>query len=194
MSVYTILFLIAIVWFILIAVLRRSGHLSDNLLGFGIGGGVIVLAVAAILFMQRGAHLDLPGQILKVRTATIAEGTSVAMLDFRVSNTSDYPAEVRTVRVFMDDKSGNRAEGRTMPDDDAQRVFDALPTLGQKYNKSLILRDRIPGKATWDRMIGATFPMSEDQLRAAKKTFVVSIEEIDGAIFEITESAPAPSH
>ncbi|MGD0499870.1 MAG: hypothetical protein ABSC23_15685 [Bryobacteraceae bacterium] len=159
---------------------------KNLLIGFGIGLAAVLLAVAGILFMQRGAHLDMPGQILKIRTAPVSDDSSVAMIDFRVSNTSDYPAEVRTVRVFDEDKSGNRLEGRVMADPDAKRVFDAVPVLGQKYNPSLILRDRIPGRSTWDRMIGATFPIPDATLQERKR-LVVSIEEIDGKVFEITE-------
>jgi hypothetical protein len=130
--------------------------------------------------------LDLPGQILKVRTAPLTEDTSVAMVDFRVTNTSDYSAKVRTVRVFAEDKSGNRAEGRIVPDPDAKRVFDAIPILGQKYNPSLILWDQIPARTTWDRMVGASFQFPDAQLQE-RKQLIVSIEEIDGKIFEMKE-------
>ena len=151
-----------------------------------IGLACIAAIVGVILFMQRGAHLDLPGQVLKVRTAAIDDNNSVVMVDFRVSDTSDYPAVVRTVRLYAEDKNGGRVEGQVMADSDSKRVFDQLPLLGQKYNASLIVKDKIPGHATWDRMIGATFPASEAKL-AERKAFVVSIEEIDGRIFEIAE-------
>ena len=160
--------------------------MSKNLLiAFGVGVGCIALVVAGILFMQRGAHLDLPGQILKVRTAPVNDELTAVMVDFRVSNTSDYPAVVRTVRLYVEDKDGNRLEGTIMADPDAGRVFAAFPTLGQKYNPSLILKDKIPGRGTWDRMIGATFPVAEAKLQA-RKGMIVAIEELDGKIFELT--------
>jgi hypothetical protein len=165
--------------------------MSKNLLiAFGIGIGCIILAVAGILFMQRGAHLEMPGQILKVRTAAIDEATTIAMIDFRVSNSSNYPAVVRTVRAYTEDKNGNQTEGTVMADMDAQNVFNGIPALGQKYNPSLIVRDTIPPHATWDRMIGASFPVAESQLLARKRV-IVTIEEIDGNIFEIVENSSA---
>jgi hypothetical protein len=161
--------------------------LSKNILiASGIGLVCVAIAIGIILFMQRGAHLDLPGSVLKVRTATIEEGSAIAMIDFRVSNTSDYPAVVRTVRVYAEAKNGGRLEGTVISDIDSQRVFDGIPLLGKKYNKSLVLQDKIPGHAMWDRMIGARFDIPEDQFQQRKRV-IVSIEEIDGNIYEIAE-------
>ena len=159
---------------------------KNILIASGIGLVCVAIAVGVILFIQRGAHLDLPGSVLKVRTAPLAESSSVAMIDFRVSNPSDYPARVRTVRVYAEAKNGGRLEGTIIADVDAQRVFDALPLLGKKYNPSLVLQDNIPGHATWDRMIGAQFDLPDDQLQQRKR-LIISIEEIDGSIFEIVE-------
>ncbi len=159
---------------------------SDFLKACGIGVACVLVLIGIILFITRGAHLDLPGQVLKVRTAALDDDNSVAMIDFRVSNTSDYPAVVRTVRVYAEDKNGNRLEGQVIADPDAQRVFDGVPLLGQKYNHSLIVRDKIPGRATLDRMNGATFTVPDAKLQERKR-FVISIEEIDGKIFEIGE-------
>jgi hypothetical protein len=161
---------------------------KNMMIAFGIGMGCIILALAGILFMQRGAHLEMPGQILKVRTAPIDTDTTIAMIDFRVTNNSNYPAEVRTVRAYTEDKSGNQVEGSVMADVDAQGVFNGVPTLGQKYNPSLIVRDTIPAHATWDRMVGASFPVAESQIQARKRV-IVSIEEINGNTFEIVENS-----
>jgi len=157
------------------------------LIALAVGVVCIAIAVAGILYVQRGAHLDLPGKVLKVRTAPLDESSSVAMIDFRVSNPSDYPAKVRTVTVYAEEKNGNRLTGQTISDPDAKRVFEGIPLLGPKYNPSLILQDIIPGHAVWDRMIGARFDVPDAQLQARKR-FIVSIEEIDGKVFDISEN------
>ena len=150
--------------------------------------GLVCVAIADgfIVFVQRGAHLDLPGSVLKIRTAPLDENSTIVMIDFRVSNTSDYPAVVRTMRAYVEAKNGGRLEGVIISDVDSQRVFDGLPVLGKKFNPSLVLKDKIPGRAAWDRMIGARFDLPEAQLQQRKR-FIVSIEEVDGAIFEIAE-------
>ena len=50
---------------------------------FGIGLVCIAVAVAGILFMQRGAHLALPAKVLKVRTAPLDENSSVVVIGRR---------------------------------------------------------------------------------------------------------------
>lgn len=157
---------------------------KNFLIALGIGVACIAIAVAGILYMQRGAHLELPGKFLKVRTAPLDEQSSVAVIDFRIGNPSDYPAVVRTVTVFAEQKDGSRLEGKTISDVDARRVFDGLPLLGQKYNASLVMRDRIPAHATWDRMIAARFEIPDEQLQKRNR-LLISIEEIDGKVFEI---------
>jgi len=161
---------------------------SKNLMvACAIGIGCVIVLVGVVLFVQRGAHLDLPGHFLKVRTAPLSDDAAVAVVDFRVTNASDYPAVVRNVLVYAEDKNGARLAGRTIADSDAQRVFDGIPLLGQKFNASLVLQNKIPGRATWDRMIAASFEVPDAKLQERKR-FVVSIEEIDGKIFEIAEN------
>jgi hypothetical protein len=161
---------------------------KNILIASGIGLVCVAIAVGIILFIQRGAHLDLPGSVLKVRMAAISEESTIAVIDFRVANTSDYPAVVRTVRVYAEAKNEGRLEGVVIADVETKRIFDAIPLLGQKYNRSLVLQDKIPGHASWDRMIGARFDIPEAQLQQRKR-FIVSIEEIDGNIYEIAEGA-----
>ena len=55
---------------------------------FGIGLVVIAVAVGGVLYMQRGSKVDLPGKILKVRTAPLDENSSVVVIDFRTANPS----------------------------------------------------------------------------------------------------------
>ncbi len=166
--------------------------MSKNVLLFcGIGLAGLLVIVGIILYMQRGAHMEMPGQVLKVRTAQLEDGSSVAVADFRVSNTSDYPAVVRTVTVYFENQKGERVTGTTAADIDARRMMEGVPLLGQKYNRSLVTKDKIPGHATWDRMIAARFEAPEEQLRQ-RKNLIVSIEEIDGKVFDIAEKPEKP--
>jgi len=76
------------------------------LVAFGIGLAIIALAVGGIFFMLRGNRIELPGRILKVRTAPLDDDSSIAVIDFRVANPSDVLFEVRTVSVEMEDNQG----------------------------------------------------------------------------------------
>lgn len=151
------------------------------LLYFLAGLAVVSLAVMLILRSQRGGHMELAGSILKVRTLSTDENSSVALIDFRASNTADYPWMVRSVSVSV-----NGAEGSAISDVDAARLFQYFPLLGPKYNDSLTTRMRIPPHQSVDRMIAARFEIPEARLRA-RKGLLIRVEEVDGAVSEIVE-------
>ncbi len=159
-----------------------------NSLVIGVGVGVVVIAalVAGVLYMQRGAHIEVRGQVLKVRTASLDEHSSAAVVDFRFTNPADYPFVVQSVTVILEDKTGAQSEGTTVADSDMERLFAAVPLLGQKYNRTLIARDRIAPHESQDRMVAASFGVPDGQLEARKR-LVLRIQEIDGAVSEISE-------
>ena len=156
------------------------------LVTFGVGIVVIAIAVAAIFYTHRGAHLELPGKILKVRTAPLDEKSAAAVVDFRVSNPSDYPFMSRGVTVILEDAKGNQTEGQTSSEMDAQRLMAGVPLLGQKYNPSLIARESVPAHGSLDRMVAARFEVPDSALQARKR-FLVRIEEVDGLTVEYSE-------
>jgi acyl-CoA thioesterase FadM len=159
---------------------------KNFLVAFGIGLAIIALAVGGIFFMQRGDRMELPGKILKVRTAPLDDDSSIAVIDFRITNPSNILFEVRTVTVEMDDNQGRSYLGQPVSEVDAIRLFEGLPVLGQKFNPTLIMRERLGSHRSADRMIAARFqaPMA---LLDRRKRFVVRIEEVDGKSFEYAE-------
>jgi hypothetical protein len=162
--------------------------MSKNfLMAFGIGIVCIAMAAWWVVHMQSGAYVDLPGKVLKIRTAPLDEGSSVAALDFRVSNPADYPFVVRKVTVAMEDSAGNESEGQTVSEVDARQLFQVIPLLGQKFNDTLLMRDSIPPHTSWDRMVAARFEVPQSKLEARKR-LLVRIEEVDGKVFDLSET------
>jgi len=161
--------------------------MSKNFLtAFVIGIGVIAIAVTATLYLNRGARIGLTGQILKVRTAPLDENSSVAVLDFRIHNPASKAFVVRTVTVAMDDPDGKQYDGATVSETDAKRLFEFIPLLGQKFNETLVMRDKIAPDATEDRMVAVRFEAPEARIDARKR-FVLKIEDVDGPVTEIPE-------
>jgi hypothetical protein len=161
--------------------------MSKNfLMAFGIGIVCIAIAALWVVHMQRGAYIDLPGKILKVRTAPLDEASTVAVLDFRVSNPADYPFVVRKVTVALQDSAGAESEGQTVSEVDARQLFQVIPLLGQKFNDTLLMRDSIPPHSSWDRMVAARFEVPESALQARKR-LIVRIEEVDGKVFDLSD-------
>ena|SRR5690242_6280129 len=152
------------------------------------GAAVLVVAVfiAIVFYVQRGSHLVLQGQILKVRTAPADERSCIVVLDFRTTNPADFTYTVRSVAVVLEDASGMRIDGATIAEVDAQRLFESLPLLGQKYNKSLIVRDELPAHASRDYMIAARFEVPESQVDK-RKQFIIQVTENSSIMSEIRE-------
>jgi hypothetical protein len=153
---------------------------------FGIGLALIAIIVAMVFYLQRGAHVELKGSVLKVRTAALDETSSVAVIDFRFVNPSDVPFVVRTVDVSMEGGDGSTTQSMAVSEVDAKRLFEAYPMLGQKYNDSLLMRDKVPARQAEDRMIAARFETPEEKLNA-RKALHIRIEDVDGPVSELVE-------
>src|SRR5689334_25167166 len=154
------------------------------LIAFGVGVGVIILGVLGVLWATRGAHIELKGSIKKVRTAAMDENSSVLVADFRFVNPADYPFIVRTVDVTVVGADGKTYEGSAVSEVDAKRLFQFYPALGQKFNDSLLMRDKIAPHQSEDRMIAARFEMPESIL-GGRRQLTIRIEDVDGPVSEL---------
>lgn len=155
-----------------------------------IGLAIVAAIIGAALYLNRGSHVVLRGEIKKVRLHPIDDNNSVAIVDFRFENPANYPFVVRTVQLFLENGK-EPVEGFVVADVDAKRLFEAVPDLGPKYNDSLKVRDRIAAKSSDDRMVAARFEVGAGELQK-RKTFRLRVEDVDGAVSELTEAnAPA---
>ncbi|MEO7651016.1 MAG: hypothetical protein ABIZ80_11155 [Bryobacteraceae bacterium] len=160
-----------------------------NPVALGVGLAVVVVGVAGVLFLNRGSHIELKGTILKVRTLAVEEASSIAVLDFRFANPSNYPFVVKQVDIAIETKDGKRLEGERVSEVDARRLFEYYPLLGQKFNDTLLMRDKIPGRQSMDRMIAARFEAPESVIQNRKR-MVIRIEDVDGPVAELEENGP----
>ena len=157
------------------------------LIFFGVGVVVIAVAVYAVLFTHKGAHLELKGEILKIRTGALSDQDSIAVLDFRVENISDVPFVVRLVEVTIDKRDGGTAESAIISKMDLHQLFQFNRFLGDQYNESLSLKDKISPHSTVDRMVAARFDIPNKDLEGAKAIHL-SIQDLDGPLFETSRS------
>jgi len=157
------------------------------LIFFGVGVVVIALSVWGIMYSHRGAHLELKGEILKIRTGALSEQDCIAVLDFRVQDVSDVPFVVRVVEVTVDKADGATAESSIISKMDLHQLFQFNRFLGDQYNDSLSLKDKIAPHQTVDRMVAARFDMPVKALESAKSIHL-SIQDVDGPLFETSHS------
>jgi hypothetical protein len=152
-------------------------------LALGIGLGVVAAGLGIYFYAQRSAHLDLAGSILKVRTHATDETGCVAILDFRITNTSDYPWIVKNVEVSADIAEGT-IDAATAAESDSRRIFEIFPLLGQRFNEAIKQKDRIEPHQTVDRMVAVRFEAPESRI-TGRKRMTLRIVELDGAVSEL---------
>ena len=168
-----------------------GGHIRQYfnqrfLTAFGSGLVVVAIAVVWIFYIQRGAHVEPRGKILKVRTLATDENSSVAVIDFRVDNASDVLVVVGDVTATVEEPGGKIAEGAVASEMDAQRLFQYYPILGQKYLDTLKMHDRLQPRQVLDRMIAVRFEIPQARLDA-RKNLKLRVEDVDGPAGEISE-------
>lgn len=97
-----------------------------------VGGGLLGAAIVTgvILFYNWGATPRLSGVVTQVRTLGMDEGSSVAILNFEATNTSNYELSVQTREMVIVDAQGNELEGKILSVFDIQQLFKYFPALG----------------------------------------------------------------
>lgn len=149
----------------------------------GIGLLIIGSAIFAVFYSTKGSHLELKGQVLKIRSGAIDDKNSAAVLDFRLENVSDIPFMVRQVKVTAEKNTDESVEGDVISKSDYKALLEFNRFLGAQYNEGLSLKDRIPPHQRVDRMVAVRFEMPEAQLESAKQ-LRLWIQDVDGAEFE----------
>lgn len=150
---------------------------------FTIGLIVVAVAVGGILFMQRGAHMDLTG-FMKVRIHPTDDNTALAIVDLHITNPSDYDFQVSNVTVTLVTQTGEFATG-IVSRVDAERLFAAVPEAGPYY-PTLYTKALIKAKSTGNYTLLAQYSAPE-RILAARKRFVVQIQETNGKVAEFAE-------
>jgi len=154
---------------------------------FGVGILLVAGAVFALLSSNKGSHLELKGKILKTRTGALSDQDSILVLDLRLENPSDVPFVVRQVEVTIDKADGSTAQSSIISKMDIHQVFQFNRFLGDQYNDSLSMKDKVSPHSVIDRMVAARFDVPIKDLDSAKQLHL-SIQDLDGPLFEISQS------
>ena len=154
-----------------------------------VGLAVVAAVVGISLVANKGEHLELTGEVLKVRTFQMNPHATLVMLDFRATNPSDVPFVVKNVEIELTPAAGDALNGMSISKPDIENVFKYEKFLGSKYNDVLSIRDRIEPHQKVDRMVGARFDLPEAAIDA-RRGIRVRIEDMDGVVAELTEAHP----
>jgi hypothetical protein len=149
----------------------------------GIGLLAVAVAVGAILYMQRGAHVDLTGA-MSVHTIATDPNTSLAVIEMHITNPSDYEFEVANVTVTLENAKGDYPT-TTIGKVDSKRVADAMPEAGP-FHPTLYTKAVLPAHSSGDYTLLAQYSAPQSILDA-RKQLKVSIQEINGRTAEFSE-------
>jgi hypothetical protein len=156
------------------------------LIFLGVG---LLLVGGGIFFYQAGtsdSRLAVGGEILKVRSVELSPRNVFVMTDFRIRNSSNVMFGLRDATIFVKLANGEEKEGRTVSRPDVEDIFKFTPLAGPQYNKVLAMSDRVPGKVSIDRMVGAMFSNDESELEA-RKAVRLHLIDLDGKEFDLLE-------
>ena len=152
---------------------------------FLIGLLVIGAVVWVVFYKQQGAHIDPKGSILKVRTLKLADNSSAAVVEVRLTNDSDYPLVARTIEESAVTAKGD-VPGNVIAELDVKELFKYYPVLGEQYNPVLKAREKVPPHGSIDREVCAQFAIPVNELDD-RKDLVVRVEDITGPTAEMHE-------
>jgi hypothetical protein len=150
---------------------------------FAIGLVAVAVVVAGIMYMQRGAHMELTGA-MTVRVHGTDENTALALIDLHIANPADYGFQIGNVTVTLETNAG-QFPTTVISRVDSQRLADAMPELGP-FHPTLYTKYVIPARTTGDYTLLAQYSAPERILNDRKR-FVVRIEEINGKTVELSE-------
>ena len=155
-----------------------------------IAGAIAVVAVVAvvstILVSTRKNHLELKGEILKVRSHQLDTEHTLALIDVRLQNPSTQQFLVKEVEVYVTDPRGKQVQAELFSEPDSQRFVDYYPVLGKKYNQGLIQRDKINPAQTVDRTVSVSAPLPDAQFEL-RKNIRIRVHDADGTTVEVSE-------
>jgi len=144
---------------------------------------VVGAVVFTVVSSTKGSHLELKGQVVKARTGALDDTHSIAILDFRVSNPSDIPFVVRQVWVTVEKADGEKLRGDMVSKRDVNQVFQYNKFLGVQYNDAMSIKDEVKPHGQIDRMVAASFPLSQADLEKSK-TIDLWVQDMDGIEFD----------
>ena len=127
-----------------------------------------MLVAGAIYFYNEGATPTLAGEITEVRTLAMDEASSVAVVNFAGTNTSDRIVFIHQREVSITDESGATHIGLPVQVSDIQNLFQYFPILGGMKDAPLLPRTEIEPGTELRGLVVARFNLPKHELDARK--------------------------
>jgi hypothetical protein len=152
----------------------------------GVGLGIVAVGLGFVFLGTEKNHLELTGEILKVRVLSLGPQASFVVADFRAKNPSGLDFVVKDVQLTLDPASGDPIQGSITSKADIDTIFQYQKLIGPKFNSVLSLRDTVKAGKTGDFMVAARFELPEQAIQS-RKALHLHLEDLDGPVAELTE-------
>jgi hypothetical protein len=152
----------------------------------GVGLVLVAVGLGFVFLGTEKNHLELTGQILKVRVLSLDPKSSFVVADFRVKNPSGIDFVVKDVQLTLDPASGDPIQGSISSKADIDTIFQYQKLIGPKFNNVLSLRDTVKAGKTGDFMVAGRFELSEQAIQS-RKALHLRLEDLEGPVAELTE-------
>ena len=159
-------------------------ELLKRILTFGFLGALLV--AGAIYFYNEGATPTLAGEITEVRTLAMDEASSVAVVNFSGTNTSDRIVFIHKRELTITDENGATNIGLPVQVSDVQNLFQYFPILGGMKDAPLLPRTEIEPGAELRGLVVGRFAMPKHELDA-RKSLVVKFYSDQNRSTELSE-------
>lgn len=142
-------------------------HWNRNILVGGSLGGLIV--TGAFIAYNWGATPRLSGEITEVRTLGMDASSSVAIVNIKATNTSNYELSIDYREVAVIDSEGSLLVGRTLSVFDIQQLFKYYPALGGMRDEPLVDSRQLASGETVRGLVAARFEIPKHELDMRKE-------------------------
>lgn len=131
-----------------------------------VAGGLLgaLLVAGAIIYYNWDATPRLSGDVTQVRTLGMDAESSVAIINFVATNTSNYEISVSSREMEILDAEGNVLQGKILSVFDIQQLFKYFPALGGMGDEPLTDNRRLAPGRSMRGLVGARFEIPKHEL------------------------------
>jgi hypothetical protein len=150
---------------------------------------IVGLIVGTGLFVTKDNKIQLQGKVLGVRSHQVDANGTVAVVDYSVTNPSTNQFQLEEITAQLETSDGKTVDGEVFSEPETARLFEYYPMLGQRVNKTFLIREQLNSGQSREAMAAIRFDVPDAQV-TNRKGLRIRFKEADGIVTEIVEARP----
>lgn len=148
---------------------------------------LVVFLAGLVYWFNSGSQVRLNAEVVRVRTVATSDKTAVLIAELRIYNPANVPFVVREVKTVLARQDGQSLAGDQVAQGDLDRLLGYYAAEGPRYNETLKVRSKLPGKTRRDWTVAASFPVAKNAIDE-RRGLVFEIDDVDGVRVTVTEA------